>query len=375
MRLSMLFLSLFVSAAANAASGIEYGTDVHELKFCGPITAAQTAVDETFAMTVPKVLVTQRVVRTPIYTCESSEGNGKGDWRGFYDQAGDKANQLNDAILGVGKAVAPHLVPYFQRNKPRSWSEFSARIEEGASAIERSAGIPRSAWAPLVLFRYKQENMENLGYYSQTNCRITGYREEVITERTEIGSVSSVVHASVAGSMLLPHECETLSVVFRGTAFETRASEPTNTYRVGIVYSNVSRADVTFTGTRNAIAAANLVDGKRSTAKLAGNVVQATLLHPDTLVNAGHPAYSACRAEVTVEIQGKKKGIWGPKPVTLATQKFPLEMGLDQTSVSVSGVQLDPKQKLVVKVSTSYLPGCPFFSTAPSGKRDVTVIQ
>jgi hypothetical protein len=58
-----------------------------------------------------------------------------------------------------------------------------------------------------------------------------------------------------------------------------------------------------------------------------GAVRSSDVDHPDTLVNARHPAYSTCRAEVNVEVQGKKRGFWGSKRITLATQKFPIEIG------------------------------------------------
>jgi hypothetical protein len=368
MRLLVLFTAL-ASLGANASS-IEYGTQEKEIKLCGVTKAEDVAFEDSFAMAVPKYLVTVTTVRTPIYTCENTGGNGKGDWKGFYDRSGNKADQLDAAIKGVGPRVAPHLVSVFMRDKPRSWQAFAARIEEGAAIVEREGGISKDSWVPHVLYRYKQENMENLGYFDRSECRVTGYDERTYTDREQIEVVSTLVEARVQGGMLLPNECESLYVVFKGDRVETRTDSSLNQYR-SLVNPRPSRVNVSFEGTRKAVRALQLVDGKTSLAKLSGNVVNATIAHPAVLLNASHPAYASCKAEVAVEVQGKKRGIWGSKRTALATKKFPLAMNADATDISVTGIQLEPKMELAVQVTTSYLPGCPFFSTEASKKTDL----
>src|SRR5690606_10447683 len=120
---------------------------------------------------------------TPIYDCEETQGDGRrGDWKGFYDQAGNKASQLAAAIKGVGPATAPHLVPFFQRGKPRSWRQFADLINSAANDMERSAGINRG-WTNNVLKQHKADNIQNLGYASDETCKITGYTEERYQQR------------------------------------------------------------------------------------------------------------------------------------------------------------------------------------------------
>jgi hypothetical protein len=369
---SMHFIVLFtalLSFGANAGSSIEYGTQEKEIKLCG-VMKADDAFRDSFAMAVPKYLVTVTTVRTPVYTCESTGGDGKGDWKGFYDRSGNKADQLDAAIKGVGPRIAPYLVEIFMRDKPRSWQAFVERIEEGAEIAAREGGISKDSWVPHVLYRYKQENMESLGYFDRSECRVTGYDERTYTDREQIEVVSTLVEAYVAGGMLLPNECESLSVVFKGDRVETRTDSSLNKYRSRVDH-RASRVNVRFEGTRNAVRALQLVDGKLSLVKLSGNVVNATIAHPAVLLNASHPAYATCKAEVAVEIQGKKRGVWGSKRVTVASRKFPLEMNADATDISVTGVQLEPKMDLAVQVTTSYLPGCPFFSTEASKKSDL----
>jgi hypothetical protein len=369
MRLFVLFAAL-ASFGANAGSHIEFGTQTIEVQICGPTKSEDLAFEEDFAMSVPKYLVTVTTVRTPVYTCESTGGDGKGDWKGFYDRSGNKADQLDAAIKGVGPRVAPHLVSIFMRDKPRSWQAFSERVLEGSKIAESEGGIDADSWVPHVLYRYKQENMESLGYFDRSECRVTSYEERTYTDRELIETVSTLVNARVQGGLLLPKECESLQVIYKGNSIETSTGASANAYRSSIDQGG-SRARVLFIGTRKAIRATQAVDGKSSLAKISGNVVNVTLAHPTILVNTAHPEYAKCKAEATIEVQGKKPGIWGSKRVVLATQKVALTMNADSTDLAVSGIQLEPKMKLAVQVRTSYLPGCPFFSTEASGQEDV----
>jgi hypothetical protein len=344
-------------------------------KVCGH--APDSTVNATYgitALTADQYAVTRYTIRTPIYSCESNEGDGKGgDWGGFYDRSGDKASQLASAIKGVGKKTAPYLVPYFQRGKPRSWRAFSDLITSSAREIQDREGVNPS-WAGNVLKQYKQDNMKSLGYLSSSDCSITGYNEETYEDRDFIRSLTALIDAKVGGGKLLPGECDGYRITWDGRSIVGTASSDTNRYDASVTYGNSNganqvRASVSFSGVRKVVAPSRLVETQGSTAVVNNGGVQLTIQNAALYDMSQVPEFKkACKLSATVKISARKTtklgSIWpSKKSAVLKTATFPLDGNSGSTSYFASGVAIEEKQHPVVEISTAFAAGCPFFNT------------
>jgi hypothetical protein len=328
-----------------------------------------------------------------IYDCETTQtdGNGKGDWKGFYDQAGDKAQQLADAILGVGyhpkenlghQGVAPFLVPYFQNKpKPRNWSDFSARITDAAEKIKAQYGLETS-WKTNVLGQYKMENMEHLGYMggSNTACNITGYDDTPYSVRTEESITRIPVELHVSGGKLLPGECETYAVSFDGLNVTGSSDSTLNTYQSVSDYDSITadysrsgrKVVVTMRSTgRNKVEAPYFIKGPATSTPISQGNGSATLTlsTPDYHALANVPEFAnACKVTATGSFYAKKgNGANGKKDkATTQNVSVALNINSDSAVLSASGIQItDPKkQHIGATVNQTMSSGCPFYAPA-----------
>lgn len=354
---------------------IEYTTDRRNFEpVCGQ--APNTAVvfgGTQQVLTSRQEAVTRYSVSTPVYSCESNDGNGSGgDWGGFYDRPGDKAQQLNNAIKGVGKAVAPHLVPYFQQGKPRSWSSFSNVITNAAREIQAKTGI-NASWANGVLYQYKADNIRNLGYLGGTNCTIVRYDTQTYEDRQFIQDLSVVVEIRGSGAKLLPGECDKYSVSWNGREVSGGVTSDYNRYNVAVnydaltaSYSQGRKAVVTFTGQRAVVNPGYLIEIQGSTAVATGGGVQINVRNSALNQMMAVPEFAnACKLHANVSISGRTGSAWsGKKTAVLKTASFPLDGTQGMTSYTASGVTMQDKQHPVVKISTAFASGCPFYNTS-----------
>jgi len=359
-----------------SAAGIEYTTDTRELpKVCGRAPNADVSVDKNqYVLTSRKESVTNYIVKTPVYDCESTSGDGKsGDWKGFYDRSGDKARMLASAIKGVGERTAPYLVPAFQAGKPRSWYEFADLIRSSAAQMERQHGI-NASWANNVLKQYKAENIRNLGYLAVAACNIVSWNEERYEEREYLGDYSVVVEARIRGGKLLPNECEGYSISWNGREVTGAASSDSNAYSITTNYDNLTsdnvnsgrKAIVTFKGQRRAVAPAYFIEIPGSSAIAGGGSVIVTVQNSKLAEAMQVPEFANnCKLSASIVISGRKGSAWGSKksaPVKSAT--FALDGTRNSTSYTATGVSLADGQHPVVTIGTSFAAGCPFYNTS-----------
>lgn len=338
---------------------------------CGRAPDANVSTMPTqIAMISHEELVARFTTRTPVYSCEDTPGDGKGgDWKGFYDRAGDKAQMLNDAILGVGKNTAPYLVAPFQAGKPRSWRQFSDLITNSANEMQKKYGINPS-WTNEVLYKYKMENMQNLGYISGSTCTIDHYEEKTYEVRTPVRDHRVVVEFSSAGGKLLPKECETYGVTWNGTQVGATVDSDYNDYAVSVNYeatpSGGSRkAGVLLRGRRKPVTPGGLIEIQGSTAVVEGGNVKMVVANAGLNELQAVPEFAnACKLSASVVISGRVGSAWGSKkskPVANAT--FALDGNAGSTTHSTPAT-LKEKEHPVVAISTSFASGCPFFNTS-----------
>ncbi|MBC7387534.1 MAG: hypothetical protein H7301_15390 [Cryobacterium sp.] len=372
----LLSATALVSHAFAQSSNIEYSTDTRSLaKVCGHAPEATIDVPSSqVALNSRKELVTSYVIRTPIYSCENTQGDGKGgNWHGFYDQAGDKSAMLAAAIKGVGAKTAPYLVPAFQARKPRSWREFSDVITSSAGEMERKYQINPS-WANNVLKQYKADNMRDLGYIGAADCRITGYNEERYEDRQFLEDSTVIVETQISGGKLLPGECEEYSVSWNGREVTGHSSSDENSYLIRTNYDaltadrvlNGRKAIVTFVGTRRAINPDYYIKPASSTAVASNGSVTVTLEHSMLQAAMQVPEFAnACRLSATLVISGRKGSAWSSKKsAPLKAVSFPVDRLNATTTYIAEGVILPEGQHPVVAVSSGFAEGCPFYNTS-----------
>ena len=160
--------------------------------------------------------------------CREEGGNGKGNWYGFFNvPKSEKANSLAKAIKGVGQATAPQLVPYFN-SKPRSWGQFKSVI----SNADRSIG---NGLYYRVVVQYGQDNMRNLGYYSETNCHYETHYETIIVPeevKTPFRQSRRSYSISIQDGDLLSTEKERFDVQFDGFDAQLVINSQYNRYSI-----------------------------------------------------------------------------------------------------------------------------------------------
>ncbi len=354
---------------------VEYTTDTRDLeKVCGHAPEAKVGVPPNqIRLTSRQEAVTRFTVSTPVYDCETTEGNGKGgDWHGFYDTPGDKADMLHKSIKGVGEVTGPLLVPYFQAGKPRSWTAFSDLITSAAKELQTKNGL-NPAWTNGVLYRYKEVNMKNLGYMGSTGCTVVRTEDKTYEERAFIADLVVTVETRIRGSKLLPGECDSYTVSWNGREVTGTATSDFNHYAVTTNYdaltadlSDGRKAIVTYKGDRVAVNPGYLMEIPGSTAVGNGNSVQITVRNSGLNAMMGVPEFAnSCKLSASVVISGRSGSAWsGKKTKALKSATFPLDGTSGSTNYTAAGVALDAKQHPVVRISTSFAPGCPFYNTA-----------
>lgn len=356
-------------------STIEYTTDKKDVNHvCGHAPDANVTLPaDQLVLTSRMESVVRYTVHTPVYDCETTQGDGKsGDWAGFYDRAGDKAEMLAKAIKGVGKKTSPYLVPYFQKGKPRSWREFSDLITSAANDMKASAGM-NPGWTNGVLYQYKMDNMQHLGYLGSTGCTITSYNDNTYEERTFIRDLSIVVESSVSGGKLLPGECETYSVSYDGRQVAGDVAGDFNQYTAVIDYDDATsdynthgrKVRVSFRGKRQQTTVGFLAEYNGSTVSGSGSSAQLLLRNATLHAMNQIPEFAnACKVSATTLFYGKKGNGWfTKKSKSSKTVVTALNANADSTTITVDGLQLQPKEHAAAAVNIAVSAGCPFYNT------------
>ncbi len=195
--------------------------------------SAGTSIDQTFNVKYTQYAVYDMIepvltdtshyetrwtyVSTPVLVCDEKAGTGKSEaWNAFYSAPGpQKAAALAKAIDGVGNSTAAKMVKgnYFS-SKPRNWQDFQTIIERAAAdkVIEESAEHD-------VLYKYRQANMEKLGYQTQVSgaCQMvivdhkeptqvwitsSAYVSKPVTHRDAISSDTKTFEVRISGQRL-----------------------------------------------------------------------------------------------------------------------------------------------------------------------------
>lgn len=171
------------------------------------------AVHETYTKYVQKQL--------PEYGWQCSReyysGDGDGNWYGYYNVPKyKKAKALEDAILGVGPARSKVLARgrYFIP-KPRSWKSFVRELRKAENQNPKSL---RGLVADVTGDRYRQRNMQNLGYDfgSTGDCELTvvGYEWDwvSVTDSRFVRNESVPVKLRLRGIILDNHETQKMKI-------------------------------------------------------------------------------------------------------------------------------------------------------------------
>lgn len=374
--LALLLLFLQTSNVF-AESHIEVTPGVQKISIEG--TAANTAnkisgTDE-YIITASQNLVTHEVISSVVYSCENTETNAdgsKGNWHDFYNLPNDqKSKALDDAILGVGKKVSPYLVSYFSGNKkPRSWNAFSSLIQQAAQEISTQYGIS-SSWASQVIYKYKQQNMENLGYLADKATACTATEHDYNVDSTEkLADLTALVKTRVQNISLLPGESEILTVSYDGKRVSVSKDTAYNTISANIDYSDFGRrydtsASLIISGTaRNQVTPNSLVESRNSKISADGTL---SISHSGYSELMRNPDFAnQCKALVSASVIATAGSFWNSKDRTTTTKEITLDLRAGQTTASLGNLGLGAKEQASVSYTVRFAPGCPFYNTNPS---------
>lgn len=316
-------------------------------------------------LTAKRYLVTNESLTSVQYSCEDQDADGsKGNWNNFYSvPASQKADALAASIKGVGVKTAARLVPYFSEGKPRSWSAFSALIFKAEKELARK-GVD-SGWASQVVYRYKEDNIRDLGYLGD-NCTST-VKVYSYNNRELVGEKTALVKVKVQNFSLLPGETETLAVTYNGKTVTAQSSRNYNIINNFVTYSDFgyrydAAAVAFFTSVKRLqVNPSNEVQATRSTLNRSGRL---TLVHPRYKDMLRNPEFrNRCHLVATVSLFGETGTFWNSKERALtAPQDVTLNLAAGYTVINLSTNGLTKNDDASVKYTLQYAPGCPFFT-------------
>jgi len=378
-RMKNLALLLLFLQTSNvfAESHVEVTPGIQKISIEG--TAANTATkifgSDEYIITANQTLVTHEVISSVVYSCENTDTNAdgtKGNWDDFYNLPNDqKSKALDDAILGVGKKVSPYLVSYFSGNKkPRSWIAFSSLIQQASQEISTQYGI-NSGWASQVIYKYKQQNMQNLGYLSDNSSTCTATVHDYDVDSSEkLPDLTALVKTQVQNISLLPGETENLTISYDGKRVSVSKDTSYNSISANIDYSDFGRrydtsASLLISGTaRNQVTPNSMVESRNSKISTDGTL---TISHPSYTDLMRNPEFaSQCKAIVSASVIATTGSFWNSKNRTTTTKDFTLDLRAGQTTASLGNLGLGAKEQASVSYTVRFAPGCPFYNTNPS---------
>lgn len=192
--------------------------------------------------------------------CSGSSSGQSKYWNDFYSAKKEqKAAKLADAIKGVGEGTADKLVASgIFNSKPKSWSDFKSAINKAVQQQIISENQKR-----MILSTYREDNMSNLGY-SSNSCKSVPYscQEVIVTspsiyvpktctyvDEQVVNSKAILYKIHVSNSELLTGETEKLSLTLSGNQNEIYLS-PTyyNKYQVQLSQYDGHSAEILIQG-------------------------------------------------------------------------------------------------------------------------------
>ena len=352
MKKLLLLLVILQAASAYAEQHIEVTPGVQKISIDGNAsnTARSINISDDMILTATENLVTNEQITSVVYSCEDTEANGsKGDWNDFYNVSpSQKADRLAQSIKGVGEKTAPYLVPYFSAGKPHSWSAFSSLILKASREMEKE-GI-NAGWASQVLYRYKQENIKNLGYLA-ANCDAT-VKVYTYSNREKIRDLTALVKVKVQNLSLLPGETEKMSVSYDGKRVTASARSTYNEISSKVSYSDYgNRYDTSATvmligNSRRQVTPENLIDSSRSNISNDGTL---TLAHPAYLELMRNPTFAEnCKVIASASVVATTGSFWNSKErATSAAKNITLDLQSTQTTASLGNLGLKDKDTII----------------------------
>jgi hypothetical protein len=356
--LKALTLAMAVALFGATAFGASFETE--------PTTKTVTRVgknlrgDAIYNLTVDanvyEITTVPQLVDELVYDCEDSIiGDGRGDWKGFYEAPKElKAARLAEAIKGVGLSTAQRLVKdgYFH-TKPRSWREFADRIESADNRYN-------TGFSTAVLVTYKRENMANLGYFIEGKCGYKTVRSmKMVPHRTFARTVSRGFELRVRNAPLLLGESESFNVTFDGLGDSLGIESYYNgyTYRR---YESGRAVVYELLGNRKVVAPNNSLNvAVRNAGGYVALSVSDTTFDPEVDTRGTRVIVG------TVEI---KKGGWRSNE-SLARFERRLEPNRRDTEITDLQVAIPQGQTVVVRYQLRY-EGNPYYSSEPSTRKE-----
>lgn len=371
---SLLMLLPAAGAYAESKIVVTPVTQKVQLKATRSNAAGPIEAQEDYILSAQRSLVTTEVITSVKYSCEDTDTNSdgsQGNWHNFYSAPMEKkADALAKSIQGVGERTAPHLVAYFMKGKPRSWSAFAKLIQKAAKDLT-AKGIP-SGWASQVIYTYKEENIRNLGYLAgQVECQAEVKTYKI--ENTEkLGEVNALVKLKARNLSLLPGESESFELQYDGKRVTVNTSEGYNQIASRISYSDYGNrydtsASVELIGmARKAVTPGNLVESNRSRIAADGNLI---ISHQGLSALAVNREFAAkCKAILSASVIGTEGSFWNSKDRTLMSRDIELDLDAGQTVASFGNTGKSAKEELSVSYDLRFAPGCPFYNSKPTLK-------
>jgi len=336
---SLMKFGFFVAFAMQSvafAQSYEGTTVSKTFKRSGKILGEQTEHDTVLASDIYKITSEYRWVEEKVWECDGDgDGDGTtGDWKGFFNVPKDrKAGALADAIRGVGLSTAKRLVEdrYFN-SKPRSWSAFS-------SVIKRADDQYKTGFSYEVLGKYKKDNMTNLGYIVEGECRWVTKREFRRVPVKRFHHVEKREFAVVVNdAVLLSGEEESFKVVFDGFETDLRIYSKYNSFEINR-FEESGRVVYELTGTRKRVDPSNNMElvAERDDRKL--------IL---TVSNPNFDPEVDEDADVYIEGEVKKDGfLFFNKPLA----KFKARLNKENSTTVIDNIQASVKRGMKILVN------------------------
>lgn len=187
-------------------------------------------------------------VSKPVLVCSGTvtEGSGKSAlWNDYFSAPkSEKANALAKAITGVGEPTAKKLIAsgYFQ-SKPKSWEDFSNVIKSA-----RARGAVDETVEYNVLYKYRSDNLSNLGYESSVGTTCVTVNETYLEPVQELRTVTEYQLQNIPHKDLINQDAKTYRVHITGPrlqAFETEVITINPTRDINGISFTVSGDDYT----------------------------------------------------------------------------------------------------------------------------------
>ncbi len=181
-------------------------------------TSELPSIDATFALerTIHRTVLTTQTVTLP-ECLDIPVDPAAGDWKGFWDTSTtDKAQRLSFAINGLTSDDAQKILNNgFFQTRPRFWSEFVLQIRN-AELVLTQLGYSAHFYEPVII-THGEVNAKSLGYWSDTQCRMSTTTRQVptvVTEKVPAGTEDRRYFVKVQNAVFQNFESDHFSLSF-----------------------------------------------------------------------------------------------------------------------------------------------------------------